>query len=212
MHQTKWMNRVGVLAGMFALAGLAGPGAAGAKSPKKPRIDFDMVVSAGAASCLPSATAAVRVVSLGSVEQMDVNVSGLPPHQEFDFFVIQVPTAPFGMAWYQGDIETDGRGEGHQTFRGRFSPETFIVSQPPGNQPAPVVHDQAPFPDASQSPATEPVHTFHLGLWFGSPEAATAAGCAGTTTRFNGDHNAGIQVLNTSNFPALEGPLGKLPQ
>jgi hypothetical protein len=28
--------------------------------------------------------------------------------------------------------------------------------------------------------------------------------------RFNGEHNAGIQVLNTSNFPALEGPLKQL--
>jgi hypothetical protein len=48
---------------------------------------------------------------------------------------------------------------------------------------------------------------FHLGLWFGSPEEAAAAGCPDTVTRFNGNHTAGIQLLNTSNFPDLQGPL-----
>ena len=33
------------------------------------------------------------------------------------------------------------------------------------------------------------------------------AGCAGTVTPFNGEHDAGIQVLNTSEFPDLQGPL-----
>ena len=73
-----------------------------------------------------------------------------------------------------------------------------------------VAHDQLPFPDASSNPATEPVHTYHLGLWFASPEDAVAAGCPGTATRFNGDHNAGIQALSTCDFPDLEGPLRQL--
>jgi hypothetical protein len=176
------------------------------------RIDFQMVRSAGAvaANCIPNAHAAVRVVSLGPVEVMTVDVGGLPPNREFDFFVIQNPDAPFGLAWYQGDIETDGQGEGHQLFVGRFNIETFIVAQPPGGQPAPVVHNQPPFPDASTNPATEPIHTFHLGLWFNSPQDAQAAGCPNTATRFNGDHNAGIQVLSTRNFPDLQGPLMQL--
>jgi len=176
------------------------------------RLDFQMIRSAAAVAgnCLPVAFADVRVVSLGPVEVMTVDVQGLPPNTEFDFFVIQIPNAPFGLAWYQGDIETDDQGEGHQLFVGRFSIETFIVAQPPGGQAAPVVHNQPPFPDASANPATEPVHTFHLGLWFGSPEAAQMAGCPDTVTRFNGEHNAGIQALSTRNFPKLEGPLRKL--
>src|SRR5215831_2082103 len=161
----------------------------------------------GAAACLPGATATVTITPLGPVEQMDVQVSGLPANAEFDFFVIQLPTAPFGLAWYQGDIETDGAGNGLQTFLGRFNIETFIVAQPPGDQPAPVVFDQPPFPDADHNPATEPIHTYHLGLWFGSPDDAVAAGCPGAVTRFNGPHNAGIQVLNTSTFDDLAGPL-----
>jgi hypothetical protein len=141
---------------------------------------------------------------------MIVDVQGLPPNREFDLFVIQIPNAPFGMAWYQGDIETDANGEGHQLFVGRFSIETFIVAQPPADQPAPVVHNQPPFPDASSNPATEPIHTYHLGLWFGSPQAAQAGGCPNTVTRFNGDHRAGIQALSTRTFPTLQGPLRQL--
>jgi hypothetical protein len=178
----------------------------------KPKIKFDIMRSAAAtsANCAADATGRVKITSLGPVEEMDVEVSGLPPNTEFDFFVIQLPDAPFGLAWYQGDIETDDEGEGHQSFRGRFNIETFIVAQPPGGQAAPVVHNQPPFPDASTNPATEPVHTFHLGLWFGSPEAAEAAGCPKTVTRFNGEHNAGIQVLSTRNFLDLMGPLQQL--
>ena len=76
------------------------------------RIDFQMVRSAGAvaANCIPNAHAAVRVASLGPVEAMNVDIQGLPPNREFDFFVIQNPNAPFGLAWYQGDIQTDGKG------------------------------------------------------------------------------------------------------
>ena len=97
------------------------------------RIDFQMVRSAGAvaANCIPNAHSAVRVMSLGGVEVMTVDIGGLPPNTEFDFFVIQNPNAPFGLAWYQGDIETDANGEGHQLFVGRFNIETFIVAQPP---------------------------------------------------------------------------------
>jgi hypothetical protein len=175
--------------------------------PDEDHVRFDMVVSPGARTCLPNAKAEVNIISDGQAEDMFIVASGLPPNTAFDFFVIQVPNAPFGLSWYQGDMQSLPDGEAIQHFRGRFSIETFIVAQPPGGQPAPVVHDQPPFPDADTNPATEPVHTFHLGLWFGSPQAAVAAGCPNTITRFNGEHNAGIQVLNTSNFPDTEGPL-----
>ena len=67
-----------------------------------------------------------------------------------------------------------------------------------------------PFPDATSNPAFAPVQTYHLGLWFNSPADAQKAGCAATVTPFNGEHNAGIQVLNTANFPADAGPLRQL--
>src|SRR5689334_18368326 len=113
-------------------------------------VTFNMVVSAGAKTCLPNATATVRIIPLGAVEILDLQVQGLPPNSEFDFFVIQVPKAPFGVSWYQGDIETDQYGRGQRQYIGRFSIETFAVA--PGSAPAPVVFN-GPFPDASLNPA-----------------------------------------------------------
>jgi hypothetical protein len=170
------------------------------------RAKFELVRSgkAVAANCLAEASADVRIRSEGAVEVMDVSVQGLPPKTNFDVFVIQVPNAPFGLSWYQGDLETNHHGRGRQTFVGRFNEETFIVA--PGSVPAPVVHHNA-FPDAQQNPPTGPIHTFHLGIWFNSPADAVKAGCPGDVTPFNGEHNAGIQALSSRNFLDAQGPL-----
>jgi hypothetical protein len=168
------------------------------------RIAFDMVQSGAAKTCLPNAQGHVVIKAKHGVEEMKVKVEGLPADTGFDFFVIQVPKAPFGLSWYQGDVQTKHDGKGEQKFLGRFNIETFIVA--PGSAPAPATHPG----DATLNPATGPFHTYHLGLWFNSPADAAAAGCPGTVTPFNGDHNAGVQVLNTSNFPDLAGPLSQL--
>src|SRR5215467_1484290 len=146
--------------------------------------EFNMVVSAGAKTCLPNASATVRVRPAGPVEIMEVVVQGLPANTDFDFFVLQVPKAPFGVAWYQGDISTDKHGRGRQQFIGRFSIETFAVA--PGSAPAPSVFN-GPFPDASLNPSFNPIQMYHLGVWFGSPDAAQAATCPATATPFNGE-------------------------
>ena len=168
-------------------------------------ISFKMVA---ANPCLPDAKAKVEITSDGTAEDMFIVANGLPPNTGFDFFVIQVPTAPFGLAWYQGDVQSDADGDAVQHFRGRFSIETFIVA--PGVALAPRVFNDQPFPDAAQNPATNPVQTYHLGMWFNSPADAQAAGCPNTVTPFNGEHNAGIQVLNTSTYRDDHGPLRDL--
>jgi hypothetical protein len=180
---------------------------AGSSSAASDSIKFRMVRSAGAVAndCLKGADAVVKVTQAGPVEVMDIKATGLPPRREFDLFVTQLPDAPFGMAWYQGDMDSNKYGEAHGRFVGRFSQETFIVA--PGVGYAPTPHDDL---DASTNPATAPVHTFHLGLWFGSPRAAAAAGCPTTVTPFNGEHNAGIQAMSTTQIADLNGPLGRL--
>lgn len=168
---------------------------------------FDMVRSsaAEAANCLPDAAAQVQVTELGVVEVLDVEVSNLAPNTGYSFFVLQVPDSPFGISWYNGEIETDAYGAGKQQFIGRFNDETFAIA--PGRAPAPVVHSEDPFPDDDTNPAFGPIHTFHLGLWFSDPAEAEQAECTDAVTPFDGDHVAGIQVLSTRNFPEEEGPL-----
>lgn len=205
-HRTKALLAMR-LAGLLALGGLFLGGLTGASAPQPDRLSFDMVVSAGARNCLPNARALVTVNNVGANQRMHVVVNGLPPNTVFTLFVLQVPTAPFAMSWYQGDIDTDQHGSGSQQFFGIFSSETFILA--PASRAAPQTH---PGIDALTNPATAPVHMYHLGVWFGDAADAAAAGCPNTVTPFDGDHQAGIQVLNTSNFgtEAEDGPLGQL--
>jgi hypothetical protein len=203
--QLGWKSFAILAVGMLVLSGVAVSGAEGAVTSTT----FTMVRTAGLpANCAPNATASVDIVSNGPTETMTVRVSGLPANTDFDFFVIQVPAAPFGMSWYQGDIQTGSTGSATQRFIGRFSIETFVVA--PGTTPAPRPHRAPPFPDAGSNPATAPVHMFHLGLWFNSPADAVNAHCPNVTTPFNGTHNAGPQVLNTHNFGNLNGPLRRI--
>jgi hypothetical protein len=198
----------------IALAALAvaalGSTAALAGNKDEEEFKFDMVrnpgLNAAFPNFLPNAHGRVKIESVGPVEIMDVKVEGLPPNTDFDFFVIQVPKAPFGLAWYQGDIETNKKGVGHGTFIGRFSIETFIVATPPP-APAPTPFNDGQFPDASTNPTTNPVQLYHLGLWFNDPQDAKNAGGPDAVTPFNGEHNAGVQILDTSNFPDDFGPL-----
>jgi hypothetical protein len=150
-------------------------------------ITFNMVKSAGAASCLKTtARGRVTLSDLGPVQNMHVEVSSLPPNTTFTLFVINTPNAPFVPAWYQGDLTTNAAGNGVLDVTGIFNDETFILN--PGTPAVPVELD-------------------HLGIWVADPTDAANAGCSGTPTPFDGDHNAGIQVLNTSNFAADKGPL-----
>jgi hypothetical protein len=174
---------------------------------------FDLIRSKGLANfptVAPNAHGRVKIESVGPVEIMKVKVWGLPPNTGFDFFVIQVPNAPFGLSWYQGDIETNKDGVGYAEFIGRFNIETFIVA--PGVAPAPndPFHDPKRIPDASQNPKTDPIQTYHLGLWFNNPQDVVKAGGPGTITPFNGEHDAGVQVLSTAEFGDTEGPLQRV--
>ena len=188
-----------------AAAGISGTGADAAVN----QATFHMVRSSAAAgaNCLKGADAKVTIQPQGPVEVMKVSAEHLPRNTDFDLFVIQVPNAPFGISWYQGDLESNRHGHAEGTFIGRFSIETFAVA--PGAAPAPQVHS-SPIPDATANPAFGPVHTYHLGLWFNSPKDAAAAGCPGVTTPFNGDHTAGVQALSTRNFGDQTGPLRQL--
>jgi hypothetical protein len=203
--------KTGALVGLAALA-MGGASAAAAANSAKVSHDeqsFSLIRSTGsvASNCLVGAKATVHIKSLGAVERMTIDAHGLPKKTDFDVFVTQVPNAPFGVSWYQGDLQTDKDGKAHQSYLGRFSIETFAVA--PGTAPAPSVHS-TPIADATSNPAFAPVHTYHIGVWFNSAKRAAAVGCANTVTPFNGEHNAGPQALSTRQFADTRGPLRRL--
>jgi hypothetical protein len=169
---------------------------------------FKMVRSQKAATdndCLKGAKAHVDVRTTPTDNQiMDVTVNHAPKNTEFELFVTQQPNNPFGVSWYQADFETNNQGQGEVRARGIFSEELFAFA--PGVVKAPQVDKF----DAEKNPKYDPVHTLHLGLWFGSTQEAKDAGCPGAVTAFDGDHKAGIQAFSTRNFPNLKGPLGEI--
>jgi hypothetical protein len=193
----------------LALISLAFVGLAANGSEASTTTQFDMVRSASAqnSGCLPDAVGHVRVQQRGENERMTVSVSGLPANTEFDVFVIQLPDAPFGVAWYQSDLETNSHGQGEVTVQGRFNRETFSLSQGgPGNGSDPTQGVTGPAVKDTNV-VFRPTSQFHIGLWFNSAEDAANAGCAGNVTPFNGEQHAGSQILSTRNFPADHGPL-----
>jgi hypothetical protein len=152
--------------------------------------------SAAITACLPKASGHVTITPGTLNDTMKVSLSGMPANAGFDLFVIQQPTAPFGISWYQSDIQANAYGTGSATVKGIFDAETFSVS--PGGTTT--------FP---------PTHQYHLGVWFNDPSVPFNLGCEpGATspivTPFNGEQNAGIQVVNTAQFPVNAGPLSKV--
>ena len=156
---------------------------------------FALVPSPGIHSCLPHAGGRVTIIPGSQNDTMKVSVFGMPRNADFDLFVIQQPNKPFGVSWYQTDVNANRHGVGHATVRGVFDAETFSVS-------------------TGGTTTFGATHQYHLGLWFNDRNLPYKLGCEpngpGTQpimTPFNGEQNAGIQALNTSEFPDGAGPL-----
>jgi hypothetical protein len=155
--------------------------------------NFSLVPSPNIKACLPKAGGSVTITPNSLNDTMKVRVSGLAPNTGYDLFVIQLPKKPFGVSWYQSDLQTDSSGAGSVTVKGIFNKETFSIS-------------------TGGTTTFGATHQYHLGLWFNDPSVPFKLGCEpGATspivTPFNGEQHAGIQVLNTSNFPDNAGPL-----
>jgi hypothetical protein len=203
------VRRVAPAFGAVAVASIGFIGLAASGSDASTTTQFDMVRSAAAekSGCLAGAKAHVRVEQRGENERMTVSVSGLPPKTEFDLFITQLPDAPFGVAWYQSDLQTRANGQGQVTVQGRFNHETFSLSQggpANGSDPTQGVTGQAV---KDTDVVFRPTSQFHVGLWFNSAQDAANAGCAANVTPFNGEQHAGSQILSTRNYPADHGPL-----
>ena len=144
-------------------------------------------VTSGAKSCLPNAQGVAIDHTFGNVENLQVIISGLPPNTDFVLFIIQVPNAPFGLAWYNGDILTDDTGTGVINVVGRFNVGTFIVSLGAVSSPDVFPAPPAVLANSKTGAVTNgPVQIYHLGVWFNTPDDAVKAGCPGTATTIAG--------------------------
>jgi hypothetical protein len=195
-----------VAASMMAVAGLAAYGlspagaatttAAADATSAQSTFAFKLVPSPGIAKCLPHAHGVAWITPGSLNDVMRVTLYGMPANSDFDLFVIQLPNKPFGVSWYQSDIHAGHNGVGSATVQGIFDKETFSVS--PGG-----------------TTTFAPTHQFHLGVWFNDPNLPFKLGCEPgqaqpVVTPFNGEQHAGIQVVNTANFPDNAGPLSKV--
>ena len=190
--------------GLAAVAGCFAAAVAPAHAASETR--FRLVKTNGLApTCAPHAKAWAKLETLGFAEKLTISVEGFKPGTPLVLFALQVPNFPFGLGWYLSDLEVGYDGKVTKSIITRLNDETFAVAI--GKAPAPTPHGHA---DGATNPVFPPVHTFHLGIWFDSVEAGAENGCIGGPTPFNGDHTAGVQVLNTGTFPNKAGPLSKI--
>jgi hypothetical protein len=181
------------LAVSLGLTGAAAASAAPAATASGQSFTFALVPSPGIKACLPHIGGRVTITPGSQNDLMQVSIFGAPRNGEFDLFVIQQPDKPFGVSWYQTDVNANRHGVGSASVRGVFDVETFSVS--PGG-----------------TTTFAPTHQYHLGLWFNDPKVPFNLGCepgapAPVVTPFNGEQHAGIQALNTAEFPVNAGPL-----
>jgi hypothetical protein len=114
-----------------------------------------------------TAKATVKVTRGSLNDTLTVTVSGFKPHLGFDIFTISDTAKPFGLAWYQSDLESNATGGGSATIKTKLLDEMF---------------------GALNGSVTQ---VTHIGFWFNKPSDAATCGFAGPPTPFNGEHDAG---------------------
>jgi hypothetical protein len=193
----------GVLASLAALSLGLGPVSGAGASVAHPAVpaavhqhsySFSLVpASPAVAACDPTLGGRVTITPNRQNDVMVVKIHGGFPNRRLDLFIVQKPTKPFGLAWYQTDVPIGANGSGTGIVQGVFSKATFSVS-------------------LGGTQTFAPTHLSHIGLWWNGPGAPFRHGCEPGATKpiltvFNRQQRAGIQALNSSNFPDNAGPL-----
>jgi len=152
--------------------------------PNGERTDFDLTPSSPVIqSCLPNARAHVRVDTEVDVEGFDefkISAQGLVPNVSYTVFLLETPVSPFGAAEYIGDFTTDAQGKAFNEFK-------LIVAEA--------------FSSTVVNGARVRTELNHVGFWFADPKDDDKCFAPGTgaVTPFDGDNEAGVQVMNSSN-------------
>ena len=142
-------------------------------------------------SCLQPAgktATAKATVTRGAVnDTLKLTLSGFKPNLGFDLFTVQLNAPPFGLAWYQSDIETNSSGAATVTIHTIFWTRSSASA-------------------VAGRLAFAPINTFHVGFWFDSPqEAQPCLSTPAPTTPFNGEHTAGPLAFITRQVRVVSG-------
>ena len=142
------------------------------------------------AECMPDATLSVGVkltTEKAGFDRFEIRAHNLPPNRGFAVFLIEQPGAPFGAAEYIGDFDTNGNGDGQNTFN-LIVQEAFSTT---------VVNGQRVRVDLNE-----------VGVWFADPadDDFCLGNGSGAVTPFDGDNEAGVQVFNSANTEPLPAP------
>ena len=165
-------------------AASAGTGRTSRHAHRHQEVEFRLAPSSpDIAACLPKARAKVEVdleTDKKGRDEFEIKASGLPPHTDFTVFLLEVPGAPFGAAEYIGDFTTNGKGRGQNEFK-------LIV--------------QEAFASTLVNGTRTRADLNHVGFWFADPAADDVCFGAGkgSVTPFDGDNEAGVQVMNSAN-------------
>ena len=133
------------------------------------------------AACFPHARARVEVeltTAKKGKDRFTVRARGLKPRTDFTVFLLEQAGAPFGAAEYIGDFTTDRHGAGRGTF-------TLIV-------------EEAFAFDNAKHTRTD---LNSVGVWFADPkDDDSCLGPASPVTGFDGDAEAGVQMLSSGTY------------
>ena len=150
--------------------------------------------------------------SPGFTERLVLTVRGLKPGTPLVLFTLQVPNAPFGVGWYQGDVVVGPKGRVTETFISRAQRIEQEALAPWGRQAEHAGNGVQARNSAQRARSSSRSQHLPPRHRFNSVEAAEANGafCPTNKTAFNGDHTAGPQVLNSGRFPDTAGPLSHI--
>jgi len=170
------------------------------------QIEFDLHINPKFASCIgvsggPAPTAHVTVKRGKLADTLKIEADNIRPKLAFDMFTVQRSSlladgtadpnfTNFGLAWYQTDLEANGKGHFSASIK------TILLDQIFGFDP---------------DVALSPLNTFHVGFWFNDPNDANTNGCTFDVTHptpFNGEHNAGpVAMISVPDKDTDLGPL-----
>lgn len=177
---------VGVISIGLLFACLAPPAAALAAGKQQLELTPS---SSTLADCMPGASLVVKVkltTDKAGFDSFEIRAKRLPPNRAFTVFLLEQAAAPFGAAEYIGDLFTNSKGNGHNTFN-------LIV--------------QEAFSSTLVDGARQRVDLNRIGVWFADPAGDDfCLGEESPITPFDGDNEAGVQAFNSANADPLPTP------